>query len=114
MFTSQNQQPMNSLQGVVFPDNWAPHIWNPRTASGDMGMGGAPQPNPTNFTYSYSPQQWTPPQGVASLANLYGNTSSPWYIGGGNAQPNAQAGSNMGGWNSSSFMQGLQSLGYSL
>lgn len=73
--------------------------------------------NTSNFKYNYTPTAWTPPQGLASLANLYGDASSPWYVGNAgtpNAQSNAQTSPNLGGWDSAAFMQGLQSLGYNI
>jgi hypothetical protein len=65
-------------------------------------------------TYSYTPPVAQVPSGIAALSNegLYNNPNAPWAI---PQQPApAQAGGGNTGWDSSAFMQGLQSLGYNV
>jgi hypothetical protein len=70
--------------------------------------------------YEYAPPAFVPPtglQGLLSNETLYTNPNAPWAI-----QQNAtqeatapvQGDSGNQGWDSSAFMQGLQSLGYNL
>jgi len=78
----------------------------------------APAPAPT---YQYTPQAFIPQgglQGLMSNETLYSNPNAPWAVqqtgGQGTTQAPAQVQGGNQGWDSSAFMQGLQSLGYNL
>jgi hypothetical protein len=104
---NQNRYGMNGKGG----NNWMNQPWNQQQQ----------QPvAPPAPTYEYTPPAFEPQtglQGLLSNETLYTNPNAPWAIQQNAAQEaTAPAQGNTGnqGWDSSAFMQGLQSLGYNL
>jgi hypothetical protein len=117
-FTQTNVQPVqtNALQQFSMPTltGWTGYQTAPFGWQNQFQPVQPQQPMASSTpTFNYTPPPINIPQGLASLVqgDLYSNPSAPWAIPAQvEAQTPTQPTGNAGGWDSSAFMQGLQSL----